>query len=82
MGGDNYTFEDLRRDLLYFEEENKSNKKIDDLAARKSCEIEDKIALDHQSIIEQILQELVNEEKEIMESNQSNKIKGAQENLE
>jgi hypothetical protein len=50
LGGDNYTFEDLIRDLLSFEEGNKPNKNTDDMAARRLCEIEDRATLDHQSI--------------------------------
>ena len=80
LGGDKYTFEDLRRDLLSFEEESKTNKDI--VTDDKSYEAEDRATMEHQCITSQILQELDNDEKEDEGNNKSETIKSAQENLE
>ena len=78
--GDDYTFEDLKRDLLSFEEEHKLNKDIEDMVARRLSEVEDRAIKEHQSITEKILQELGSKEKEDKESKLSETIKSAQEN--
>ena len=48
LGGDKYTFEGLRRDLLSFEEENKTKK--DNMIDNRACDAEDRDIMEHQCI--------------------------------
>ena len=53
LGGDNYTFSDIRKDLSSFEWEDKTFKNT--LIDNKSYEDEDKMTDVHQCLIEQLL---------------------------
>lgn len=68
LGGDNYTFEDLRRDILSFNEEYQSNRDIENIVVKSLCKTGDSSSSEHQRLTEHILQELVNEEEESLEN--------------
>ena len=82
LRGDDYTFEDFKRDLLSFEEDQKLNKDTEDMVAKRKLEEDVRALKEHQSIVEQILQELGSEEKEDKERKLSEIVKSEQENLE
>ena len=82
LRGDDYTFEDFKRDLLSFEEDQKLNKDTEDMVAKRKLEEDVRALKEHQSRVEQILQELGSEEKEDKERKLSEIVKSEQENLE
>ena len=75
LGGDNYTFSDIRKDLSSFEWEDKTFKNT--LIGNKSYEDEDKMTEVHRFLTKKLLQELEIDEKEIEESNKAETVKSA-----
>ena len=82
LRGDDYTFEEFKRDLLSFEEDQKLKKDTEDMVVRRTSEEEVRASKEQQSIEEQILLELGSEEKEDKERKLFEIVKSEQENLE
>lgn len=97
LGGDNYTYEDLKRDFLIIEGEDKNSKSLkiikdvpiiaqgndpEESGLKKLPLTDDRLIEDQVMLAEHILQELENEDKDQKEGKQSKITLNAQENIE